>query len=211
MPDTDCLFGYPFFIKYLSRIKLTGNTENGELSDLLSDKIGFEDFAFRQFKKTSLYLAVNTKADPEYRKYIESGSITRLIEKLREEYDFIIIDTAPLSLDSSVTDIIKMVDKTLLIVRTDTVRINVLNDSIEIISKISSNLAGCILNDLHMNVLPFSFTGNDQSTYYGGYRYGRHTHYGHYGKYPNPVYEIEPVEEETPVADDEPEEEDVQE
>ena len=185
--------------------------ENGELSDLLSDKIGFEDFAFRQFKKTSLYLAVNTKADPEYRKYIESGSITRLIEKLREEYDFIIIDTAPLSLDSSVTDIIKMVDKTLLIVRTDTVRINVLNDSIEIMSKISSNLAGCILNDLHMNVLPFSFTGNDQSTYYGGYRHGRHTHYGHYGKYPNPVYEIEPVEEETPVADDEPEGEDVQE
>ena len=186
-------------------------TENGELSDLLAKKIEFDDFTFRQFKKTSLWLAVNTKANPNYRDYIEDGSIIELIEKLREEYDFIIIDTAPLSLDSSVTDIIKMVDRALLIVRTDTVRINVLNDSIEIMSKISSNLAGCILNDLHMNVQPFSFTGNDESTYYGGYRHGRHTHYGHYGKYPNPVYEIEPVEEETPVADDEPEEEDVQE
>ncbi len=187
-------------------------TENGELSDLLAKKIEFDDFRFRQFKKTSLYLAVNTKANPNYRDYIEDGSIIELIEKLREEYDFIIIDTAPLSLDSSVTDIIKMVDKALLIVRTDTVRINVLNDSIEIISKISSNLAGCILNDLHMNALPFSFTGNDESTYYGGYRNGRHSHYGHYGKYPNPVYEIEPVpDEETPVNNDEPEEDIVQE
>ena len=170
--------------------------ENGELSDLLKNNVEYENFAFRQFKKTSLYLAVNTKADPDYRKFIEDGTILQLIEKLREEYDFVIIDTAPLSLDSSVTDLIKMVDKTLLIVRTDKVNINILNDSIEIISKISSNLAGCILNDLHMNVLPFSFTGNDESTYYGGYKYGRHSHYGHYGKYPNPVYEIEPVPEE---------------
>ena len=182
--------------------------ENGELSDLLAKKIEFDNFVFRQFKKTSLYLAVNTKASTEYRDYIEEGSVVELIEKLRKEYDFIIIDTAPLSLDSSVTDLIKLVDKTLLIVRTDTVNISVLNDSIEIISKISSNLAGCILNDLHMNVLPFSFTGNDESTYYGGYRYGRHSHYGHYGKYKNPVYEIEPVPEDdiSEIPDDEPDE-----
>ena len=170
--------------------------ENGEVSDLLSKKVAFEDFAFRKFKKTSLSLAVNTKSDPDYRNFIEDGSIAELIEKLKAEYDFIIIDTAPLSLDSAVTDIINMVDKTILIVRTDTVPVNILNDSISTISKISSNLAGCILNDVHMNVLPFSFTGNDESNRYGGYRYGRHSHYGHYGKYPAPKYDIEPIPEE---------------
>lgn len=170
--------------------------ENGEISDLLAKKVAFEDFSFRQFKKTSLSLAVNTKADSEYRNYIENGSISELIEKLKAEYDFIIIDTAPLSLDSTVTDIINMVDKTVLIVRTDTVPVNVLNDSISTISKISSNLAGCILNDVHMNVLPFSFTGDDESNRYGGYRYGKHSHYGHYGKYPAPKYDIEPLPEE---------------
>lgn len=170
--------------------------ENGEVSDLLAKKVPFEDFAFRQFKKTSLYVAVNTKADSEYRTYIEDGSITELIEKLKEEYDFIIIDTAPLSLDSSVTDIINMVDKTILIVRTDTVPVNILNDAISTISRISSNLVGCILNDVHMNILPFSITGNDESNRYGGYRYGKHSHYGHYGRYPAPKYEIEPIPEE---------------
>ncbi len=170
--------------------------ENGEVSDLLSKKVSFDDFAFRQFKKTSLYVAVNTKADSEYHKYIEDGSITELIEKLKEEYDFIIIDTAPLSIDSTVTDIINMVDKTILIVRTDTVPVNILNDAISTISKISSNLAGCILNDVYMNILPFSFTGNDESNRYGGYKYGKHAHYGHYGRYPAPKYEIEPIPEE---------------
>ena len=171
-------------------------TENGELSELLRKNVSFEDFDFRQFKKTSLSLAVNTKADPEYRSLIENGSVFALIEKLKTIYDFVIIDTAPLSLDSSVTDIINMVDKTVLVVRTDTVNVNVLNDSVSIISKISSNLAGCILNDVHMNVLPFSFTGNDESNRYGGYRYGKHSHYGHYGKYPAPKYDIEPIPEE---------------
>ncbi len=171
-------------------------TENGEVSDLLGKKASYEDFAFRQFKKTSLHLAVNTKADPEYRSFIEDGSIDGLIKKLKTEYDFVIIDTAPLSLDSAVTDIIGMVDKTILIIRTDTVHVNVLNDSISTISKISSNLAGCILNDVHMNILPFSFTGNDESNRYGGYRYGKHSHYGHYGKYPAPKYDIEPIPEE---------------
>ncbi|MBE6820952.1 MAG: hypothetical protein E7516_07860 [Ruminococcaceae bacterium] len=171
-------------------------TENGEVSDLLSKKVSLEDFAFRQFKKTSLSLAVNTKAEPEYRKFIEDGSVAELIKILKREYDFVIIDTAPLSLDSSVTDIINMVDKTILIVRTDTVPVNVLNDSISTISKISSNLAGCILNDVHMNILPFSITGNDESNRYGGYRHGKHSHYGHYGKYPAPKYDIEPIPEE---------------
>ena len=158
-------------------------TENGELTDLLSNKIGYDDFVVRQFKKTSLFLAVNTKADPAYRSYIENGSIVKMIERLKEQYDFIIIDTAPLSLDASVTDIIGMVDKTILIVRTDTVKVNAINEAITTISKISSNLAGCILNDLHMNILPFSFTGNDQSTRYGGYKYGKNYRYGHYGAY----------------------------
>ena len=88
-----------------------------------------------------------------------------------------------------------LVDKTVLVVRTDTVHVNALNDAITTISKISSNLAGCILNDVHMNILPFSFTGDDESNRYGGYRYGKHSRYGHYGNYSAPKYDIEPIPE----------------
>ncbi|MBQ8016090.1 MAG: hypothetical protein IJ264_07915, partial [Clostridia bacterium] len=137
----------------------------------------------RPFKKTSLSLAINTKADSDYHSLIKNGSVSKLIKKLREQFDYVIVDTAPLSLDSTVTDIIQMVDKTILIIRTDTVNANALNDSIATISKISPNLAGCILNDVHMNILPFSITGNDESNHYGGYGYGKYSNYGHYGHY----------------------------
>lgn len=157
--------------------------EENELSDLLGNKISVNDFAFRTFKKTSLFLAINTKPDIEYHSYVENGSIPELIDKLKKDFDFIIIDTAPLSLDSTVTDIIQKVDKTVMVVRTDTVNVDAINDHIATISKISANLAGCILNDVYLNVLPFSFTGNDESGRYSRYGYGRYSHYGHYGHY----------------------------
>lgn len=159
--------------------------EDGELSDLLGKKVSSDDFTFRTFKKTSLSLAINTKPDSEYHSRFEDGSVSELIDSLEKDFDFVIIDTAPLSLDSSVTDIIKKVDKTIMIVRTDTVNVDVINDYISTISKISANLAGCILNDVYLSVLPFSFTGNDESGRYGGYGYGygRYSHYGHYGHY----------------------------
>lgn len=179
------LLDFDFKKPALYKIFSEETTESGELSDLLNKKVGFEDFAFRPFKKTSLSLAINTKADSAYHSFIENGSITELIEKLRGQFDYVIIDTAPISLDSTVTDIIQMVDKTILIIRTDTVNVNALNDSITTISKISPNLAGCILNDVHMNILPFSITGNDETNRYGGYGYGygKYSHYGHYGHY----------------------------
>ena len=156
--------------------------EESELSYLLSKQTDKKNFKFRTFKKTSLYLAINTQHSPEYHSWISDNTICELIEKLRAKFDFVIIDTAPVSLDSTVTDIIRMVDKTVMVVRTDTVAVPVLNDCISTLSTIGENLAGCILNDVYMGILPFSFTGNDESNYYG-HKYGKYNHYGHYGKH----------------------------
>ena len=158
-------------------------SRNDNLSYLLSKETPLENFVFGRYKKTSLYLAINTKANPSYYKFIREGNIENLIKTLRPDYDYILIDTAPLSLDSAVTDIIGMVDKTVLVIRTDTVSVNAINDSISTISKISANLVGCILNDVHMKMLPFSITGNDESNGYSRYGYGRYSGYGYYGHY----------------------------
>lgn len=165
--------------------------ENSELSSLLSKEIDKNDFELRKFKKTSLELAINTKPAKNYQSWVGDGSIAALIEEFKEEYDYVIIDTAPVSLDSSVTDIIRMVDKTVIVIRTDVVSVPVLNDHISTLSKISPNLAGCILNDVYMNVLPFSITGNDESNYYG-HKYGKYSHYGRYRKDKSKQKETEP-------------------
>ncbi len=157
--------------------------ENSSLSDLLGKKLAFENFEFIQFKKLPLSLMLNATAEAHGKNHVSNGSVADVIARLKEEFDFVIIDTAPLSLDSTVTDIIQKVDKTILVIRTDTVNVNAINDHIATISKISANLAGCILNNVYMNLLPFSFTGNDESGRYGAYGYGKHYRYGHYGNY----------------------------
>ncbi len=153
------------------------------LSDLLGKKLAYDEFEFIHYKKLPLSLAVNAHATPNGKAFYSDGSVKDLITRLKAEFDFVIIDTAPLSLDSSVTDILRQVDKTVLVIRTDTVNVNAINDHITTISKISANLAGCILNNVYMSLLPFSFTGNDESGRYGAYGYGKHYRYGHYGHY----------------------------
>ncbi len=162
--------------------------ENYEISNLFTHKITESKFRLKSYKNSSLFLAINTQPCPDYHKWIENGEVSKLINVLKAKADFIIIDTAPLSLDSSVTDIIKIADKTALVVRTDTVRTLVINDSIATINKIANNHIGCILNDVYPQFMPFSFSGNDESNYYGkkhGHygKYGHYGHYGHYGKY----------------------------
>lgn len=157
--------------------------EDSSLSDLLNKKVAYEDFEFVPFKKLPLSLVLNAKPDPEGRKRIGDSSVADLLAQLKKQFDFVIVDTAPISVDTSVTDIIRMVDKTILVIRTDTVNINAINDCITTITKISANLAGCILNNVHMNILPFSITGNDESNSYGTYGYGKYYRYGHYGHY----------------------------
>lgn len=160
--------------------------ENSELSNLFEKKISGNSFKLRRYKKTSLYLAINTKPNSNSRQWFENGEVEKLLALFREKADYIIIDTAPISVDSSVANIIKLADKTLMVVRTDTVRVAAINDTISTIGKFTDNLAGCILNDVYPRLAPFSFTGNDEARNYGRKhgRYGKYgSYYGHYGHY----------------------------
>ncbi len=160
--------------------------ENSELSNLFEKKIPNNSFRLRRYKKSSLYLAISTKPCSDSHKWLESGEIEKFLNIFKEKTDFVIIDTAPLSVDSSVTNVIKLADKTLMVVRTDTVKVAAINDALSTVGKISNNLAGCILNDVYPGIAPFSFSGNDESRHYGR-KYGRYgkygNYYGHYGHY----------------------------
>lgn len=133
--------------------------ENAELGELLNGEISSNSYKSRQYKKTNLFLAINTHAYAGSYKWIESGMTKKFIKSLKGMVDYIIIDTAPISVDSSVNEIIKLADKTILVVRTDTVETSTVNDAITTISDVGDNLAGCVLNQTPPD-LPFaSFTG----------------------------------------------------
>ncbi len=164
--------------------------EYSELGELFENKIKYGDFKLRKYKKSSLYLALNTKPYTTYHSWIESGAVEKVISALKTKVDYIIVDTAPFSVDASVTDIVKIVDKTIMVVRTDVVTAPSLNDALATLKEVGGNVIGCVLNDVHPEFAFFGFNGFDEGGYYYGKRYGtynRYSHYGNYGAYTDTV------------------------
>ena len=144
--------------------------ENSELGSLFNGDISRRNYKLRRYKKTDLYLAINTRAYANSYKWIESGVAKSTIKALKGMVDYIIVDTAPISVDSSVSEIIKMADKSILVVKTDTVETVTINDAILTIKEVGDNFAGCILNQTHPDMPITSLTGaGDDTMYYGKY------------------------------------------
>ena len=133
--------------------------ENAELGLLFNGEISSSEYKLRRYKKTNLYLALNTRAYADSYKWIENGMAKKTIKALKGMVDYIIIDTAPISVDSSVNEIIKLADKSILVVKTDTIETVTINDTISIVTDIGDNLAGCILNQTPPDMPMSSFAG----------------------------------------------------
>lgn len=157
--------------------------EKAELGKLLNGEIKRSEFRLRRYKKSSLSLAINVNTYANNHLWIENGVAENVINALKEQVDYIIIDTAPLSVDSTVTDIAKFVDQTMLVVRTDKVRTSAINDAILTVNEVGGNLAGCILNDVYPDFAFFGVAGAEDNGgyYYSKNRYGKN--YSSYGKY----------------------------
>lgn len=133
--------------------------EDSELGMFLSGDATEKNYHLKRYKKTNLFLAINTRPYANSHKWVESGAVKKAIKTLRNMVDYIVIDTAPISVDSSVNEFIKMADKTLLVVKTDVVETTTINDAILTITDVGGNLAGCILNDVHPDIPVAAFTG----------------------------------------------------
>ncbi len=156
-----------------------------EFSDVLANKISLSEFNFSRYRKSGLIIAFNKKAFDQS-KGIQSGSVfEECISALREKMDFVIIDTPPVSVSSDAVSISAYADRTLLVVRTDTVAVRDINDAILAVRDAGGKLAGCILNDVYKPFTLFGQMGTDETGYYGayyrggygyGYGYGKHSH-----------------------------------
>lgn len=159
-------------------------SEQSELGNYFSDSYVGE-YRFKRYKKSSLYLALNTKPHKDYQDWVQCDKCKNLMAFLRESMDFVIIDTAPLSADSTVTELSEICDRTLLVVRTDVVSSTVVNDTIITINDAGGKIMGCILNDVHPDIDVFGMAGIDEGGYkhYGRHKYGKYGKYGKYSKY----------------------------
>ena len=176
--------------------------EKAEFTNLMNGTVKTNDFRLKRYKHSSLYLALNTQPHEQYNEWISSGRLQKIIEVFKSQVDYIILDTAPVTEDAFATDVAKVADEAIFVVRTDVAFSTEINDAITTLQETGAKLTGCILNDTYPEVSFLTLAGLDESGFQYRFRYGRnkkyHTYnhggnYGKYGKYGR--YELDDEEE----------------
>jgi capsular exopolysaccharide synthesis family protein len=110
---------------------------------------------------------------------LEGNRFRELMQICRKKFDYVLIDTPPLSVAADVTTFMRFVDKSLVVLRTDFVYAADINDAILSLREKTDTFAGCILNAVHREFALFSQFGLDESGYYGksGSAYRRYDRY----------------------------------
>lgn len=99
-----------------------------------------------------------------------SGFIEKLIEELKNKAEFIIIDTAPISLVSDAEELAGMADTSIIVVRQHWIEAREINDTIDALGG-RERMLGCVFNNARRN----SMSGANAGYSYGyGYGYGGH-------------------------------------
>ena len=74
-----------------------------------------------------------------------SDKFKELIDRLKEKYDFILLDCAPILTSSDYIHEVKVSDGVLLTVSTNFVKRSAVRDTVKLLNKISANIIGCVM------------------------------------------------------------------
>lgn len=96
---------------------------------------------------SGVYVLAGKKSVTHSSEYLSSWYFPALIEKLRECFDYIIIDTSPYALISDAEIIAGSCDGILLVVRQDATVTDAINETISALSK-KTGILGCVFNDV---------------------------------------------------------------
>lgn len=97
------------------------------------------------------------------------AELRRLIEKWREEFDFVFLDTPPMLTTNDAVDILPSADRVLLVIRSGQTRSGPAERAASVLMRLAANVIGVSLNGC---------AAADMESYYGYYGY----YYGYYGK-----------------------------
>jgi len=135
-----------------------------------------------QMENEGLYYIFNTRAYSHSTEILTNGRLESLLELLRDKFDFIVIDTPPMSITADTEPLADMADAFVLIIREHWTWANPLRDMLDTLHGCKADSLGCIINDAHTPVGSGGGYGYG-SDYGGGYGYGRYygRYYGNYG------------------------------
>lgn len=128
------------------------------LGEVMQGKLSVTE-ALQRDAKTGLYLMCGKQKYRNSSEMLSTHRFESFIEKLKEQFDIIIFDTAPVSLVSDAEIIATYIDAAFVVVRQDVVPVPEINDMTDALTQSGTSVEGCIFNNVH--TLPFSKARND--------------------------------------------------
>ena len=114
----------------------------------------------------------NTKEYSNSTEIITSGNVMNLLLSLKDSFDYIIVDTPPMSLAADAEMIADFIDASIMVAREHMARAREINDNLDILYECKADVLGCVVNNVHINA----------SSQIGGKGFNRHYDYtAHYG------------------------------
>lgn len=138
------------------------------LSDYLSGLVSLEDILHVSNVSENLYYIPCGTHSPKPYELLESEKMSQFLEQLRNDFDYIIVDTPPILLVSDAIAVAPKTDGVVLVCRHNLSYVSDLERSVSMLNFAKANILGLVVNDYHA----------PQGKIYGGY----HGYY-HYTKY----------------------------
>lgn len=94
----------------------------------------------------NLAVLTSGKIPPNPSEMLSSRVMTKLIEVLKEKYDYVILDTPPVLAVTDAQILSTKVDGTILVVRAEKTKKEAVQNSINLLKKVNANIIGTVLN-----------------------------------------------------------------
>lgn len=134
----DCDLRKPSVHKNFKASNLVG------VSEVLLGKVTLDEAVQQRYDNFN-YLT-SGKIPPNPSEMLASTAMTNLIKRLKDEYDLIILDTAPLRAVTDAQILSTKVDGTILVVRAGKTKKDVVIEAKNLLDKVGANVIGTVLN-----------------------------------------------------------------
>ena len=114
------------------------------LTDLLINKYVMEEIVYKFNDNLTVVTSGNIPPNPS--EMLDSISMRKFLTEMREEFDYIILDTPPLQAVTDAQILSTKADGTLLVVKAEKTKKESVLNSINLIKKVNGNIIGTVLN-----------------------------------------------------------------
>ena len=103
-------------------------------------------------KRYGITLGISQPSGRNVTKLLNNGRLPKLIEQLRKDADYVVLDTPPMLAVADAEAIAPMADTALLVVRADFMTANAINDGMDRLRKSAPEVCGFVLNNYQTSV-----------------------------------------------------------